>query len=447
MKTIIMCAAAWLLSLPVTAQDVCEEIAANPNVAGCNYMAYPGPKQTVLTAAPEGYTPYYISHYGRHGSRYLIDQRDYDAPRATLMKADSLGILSQTGRDVLQRVERMRTESWKRLGELTPLGAEQHRGIARRMVERFPEVFEGDVVVDAKSTFVIRCILSMENELLEMAALRPSLRFKHDASWHDMYYMNQSTKYLDSLKNRPEVKQTLKAFEQAHAHPERVMSLLFDNGKQETTAGFLSEDEQRGLYRQLIDLATALQNTELRHEMTLYDLFTTDELYENWQRTNAWWYQNNGAAPLTGTVQPYSQRNLLRKIVEEADSCLVMERPGATLRFGHEGMVMSLSCLLDIDQYATQTSLDSLEIKNWLSHNIFPMACNLQFVFYKKTGTSIQKTGEGIQEKAPVLVKVLLNENEATLPLPAVSGPYYRWDDLRAYMLRILDRWKSIGQE
>ena len=35
-----------------------------------------------------------------------------------------------------------------------------------------------------------------------------------------------------------------------------------------------------------------------------------------------------------------------------------------------------------------------------------------------------------------ILVKVLLNEREMPVSfLKPVSGPYYRWDDLRAYIL------------
>ena len=42
--------------------------------------------------------------------------------------------------------------------------------------------------------------------------------------------------------------------------------------------------------------------------------------------------------------------------------------------------------------------------------------------------------------KKDVLVKVLLNENEATLPIKAFKGPYYRWTDVRAYMNNILGK-------
>ena len=42
-----------------------------------------------------------------------------------------------------------------------------------------------------------------------------------------------------------------------------------------------------------------------------------------------------------------------------------------------------------------------------------------------------------------VLVKVLLNEKEIVLPGTPVSGPYYRWKDLRKYYLEKLDSFKE----
>jgi hypothetical protein len=33
---------------------------------------------------------------------------------------------------------------------------------------------------------------------------------------------------------------------------------------------------------------------------------------------------------------------------------------------------------------------------------------------------------------------VLLNENEATLPLPTDQAPYYRWNDFRTFFLKKL---------
>ena len=53
------------------------------------------------------------------------------------------------------------------------------------------------------------------------------------------------------------------------------------------------------------------------------------------------------------------------------------------------------------------------------------MAGNLQIVFYHKSAN----------DRNP-LVKVLLNEREATLPLSSDIAPYYRWSDVRSFFLR-----------
>ena len=51
-----------------------------------------------------------------------------------------------------------------------------------------------------------------------------------------------------------------------------------------------------------------------------------------------------------------------------------------------------------------------------------PMAANIQLVFYRNPKNP----------KADLLVKALLNEEEATMPLPATSTPfYYRWTDFK----------------
>ena len=163
--------------------------------------------------------------------------------------------------------------------------------------------------------------------------------------------------------------------------------------------------------------------------MTLYDIFTKDELYNFWLADNASWYIGYGACALNGGTQPFSQRNLLRNIIHEADSCMALERPGATLRFGHETMVLPLVCLLGINGYDMSTAcLDSLESKGWINYKVFPMGANVQLVFYRRSETD----GE-------VLLKALLNENEARLPLPSDLAPYYRWNDFKEYYLRKLD--------
>ena len=42
-----------------------------------------------------------------------------------------------------------------------------------------------------------------------------------------------------------------------------------------------------------------------------------------------------------------------------------------------------------------------------------------------------------------ILMKALLNENEVTLPLTPVTGPYYRWTDFRDYYTKKLATFKE----
>ena len=76
LKQILLCGLMVLCCAPLGAQTSKEEMFATPEKTGGVYWAYPldfAPQ----TKAPKGYKPFYISHYGRHGSRYLIGDRDY----------------------------------------------------------------------------------------------------------------------------------------------------------------------------------------------------------------------------------------------------------------------------------------------------------------------------------------------------------------------------------
>ena len=417
-----------LSPLCLRAQTAEQEILQQTVLSGSNYLAYRGP-QKALTAAPKGYEPFYISHYGRHGSRYLIGDDDYDWPLEQFTTAFEKNKLTPLGRDVMERLQKIREESRKRDGELTELGAEQHRQIARRMYNRFPQVFKGDAPVDAKSTIVIRCILSMENELQELIRCNPQLRITHDASYHDMFYMNQPDKKLDEKKMPQRAKVALDEFNRQYPVGDRVLNNLFND------PDYIHYDVNgEKLISVLFKLASNLQSSELRKEITLYDLFTPQELYNLWQRANAWWYVTYGPSPLSGGVQPFSQRNLLRNIIQQADSCMQLPKPGATLRFGHETMVMPLTCLLGLNGYDRQIEdLNRVNAEGWHNFDIFPMGANIQLIFYRNT-----------KKGGPVLVKILLNEDETTLPMADQSrAPYYIWEDVRQYYLNKLNSYKE----
>ncbi len=411
-----------IVCLSASAQTAREEIADDPCKSGSNYFAYPEP-QKALSPAPDGKRPFYISHYGRHGSRFHDSPDAYFDALNVFHAADSVGCLTEKGRETLEKIERMVSESCNRYGELTLRGATQHRQIARRMFERFPEVFADSACVDAKSTIIIRCILSMQNALLELSSLNPALKFKSDASEHDMYYMNLSDSLLFEEGANEATEMFLLDWENTNLNPDRLIRSLF------TDPQIVSERIEPQLFaRRMFNLANIIQDSEIRRELSLYDLFTADEIYNMWYSANLWWFAHYGANTLNGGRQPFIQRNLLRKIIEEADSCLQLPQPGATLRFGHDTIVLPLACLLNLNGYGRlMHPLEAVE-NGWYNYRILPMACNIQLVFYREN-----------PDDADIWLKVLLNEEEAALPIEAVQGPYYRWADFKSYYLKLLD--------
>ena len=424
--TALLATSALMSASTIQAQTPREDFKRDITLSASNYVAYRGP-QKQLSPAPKGYKPFYLSHYGRHGSRYMIGKAAYNVPYFSLLKAKQVGKLTAKGEETLKKVALIREDAKGRDGELTPLGALQHQGITQRMMERFPEIFAGKTNVEARSTVVIRCILSMENGLQAMLRKNPQLHIFHDASYHDMYYMNQGDKRLDSLKNCIGRKTVQEEFTKKHDCYDRVMKELFND-----PAWVKQNINPRDLNWKLFEMAGAIQGTELRGKVSLYDLFNEEEIYQNWVVSNSWWQMSYGYSPYTGNEQPYSQRNLLRDIIEKADSCIALAHPGATLRYGHDTMVTPLVCLLNLNGYGEEIKEPEKIATQWFDYKITPMATNLQFVFYRKAKSD------------DILVKVLLNEDEATLPIKSDVAPYYHWNDFKAYCQEKLASFNDI---
>ena len=429
MNRIALLALCLLCCGAAAAQTAQEELRANRYLSGSNYLDYDRQKATApLTPAPKGYEPFYMSHYGRHGSRWLIAEGDYQSPLSTLRDARQAGKLTAEGEAVLKKLEDFHPTTIKRLGELTTVGERQHHGIGSRLASNFPEIFKAKgVSIDARSTVVIRCILSMEAECEELAAANPTARIHNDVSESFQYYLNQD--WSDRLRRASRQGRGLRSeYERKLTKPQRLMEALFNDQQ------WVYDNVRAGqLMRQLFEVAANMQSHDTNIE--LYSHFTEEEIYQQWKQRNIGWYLDYGHAPQTGAVMPFSQINLLRNIIETADTIVPSnaQRPQATLRFGHEVCVMPLACLLELGQCGAQVeNLDTLD-RVWRNYRIFPMACNVQLVFYRpKKG----KTGD-------ILVKALLNEREVTMPAKPVSGPYYRWDDLRQYYLDKMERFHN----
>ena len=424
MKKTLLLLAFSALSVSLQAQTAREEIAANPYLSGSNYLDYDRQLPTTrLTPAPKGYEPYYLSHYGRHGSRWLISKHDYTDVIDALVKASKQGQLTAEGQEVLSKMERFYPTTEKRLGDLTTVGERQHHGIGRRLTRNFPEIFmKKGVAVDARSTVVPRCILSMMAECEELQGANPTIRIHNDVSESLQYYLNQS--WPDLLRSASRKgRRVREGYNRRYTHPERICSLLFNDPK------WVADSIDAGHFmRRLFDVATNMQSHDT--DIELLSLFTTDELYDQWRIRNVGWFLDYGSSPLTDNLMPFSQANLLHNIINTADTVSQVQ---ATLRFGHEVCVMPLACLLEMgDCGKSYDNLDSLDVY-WRNYRIFPMACNIQLVFYRP-----KKGREG-----DILVKAMLNEREVSLPAETTQWPYYKWTDLRNYYVWKLGEYET----
>lgn len=406
-------------SLPLKAQTTREEVYATPEKCGGVYYAYPVTDPS-FTAPPKGYKPFYISHYGRHGSRYLIGEEGYTRPLAIFERAAEHDALTPLGKDVLERLRSVWIEAEGRDGELTPLGARQHHDIAQRMFKNNPEVFTDEAVITAASTQVMRCAHSMFNFVLGLKELNPRLEIPMESSFRNMIYLchSEPESWAFNDNKREPWKEEAKKFKAENTHPERLVGSLFND-----SVYIRRNINPDALMWDLYWLAADMQNME--SPLTFYDLFTPEELFNLWQANNFEFYATNASYPRSQGVNVDNAKNLLRNIMETADEYVASGRNGATLRFGHDGNITPLAALMQFDGFHGYENDPAEVYKVWSNFKISPMAANMQMIFYKN------KQGD-------VLVKMMMNEADVAIPVETQIFPFYKWEDVRTFFYEVL---------
>ena len=403
-----------IFCLGVNAQTTFEEISADLNKAGGVYLAYPT-VETKQTPAPKGYKPFYVSHYGRHGSRYLLSDRDYQWIIQLMEKAETVNGLTPLGHDVLKRLNMVWEEAQGRAGDLTPLGVRQHQGIAERMSKNFPEVFSGKRHVSARSTVVYRCAMSMVAFGDRLKQLNPQLDMSYEMSEKYMSYLNYHSARSNAFthgKKGPWVEEYRK-FEEAQVHPDRLVSTLFSN------ADFIRcEVNPSELMWGLYWIAVDMQDMET--PVSFFDLFTAKEMFDLWQCVNYRFYMGNANPLASNGLVMANAKSLVENILESADAAIKDRSIAATLRFGHDGNVIPLLALLQIENFDVAVAGPAEVYKHWCDFKATPMASNVQIVFFEN------KAGD-------ILVKFMHNEKEVHVPVKTDQWPFYHWNDVKEY--------------
>lgn len=400
------------------AQTTPAEIAARPELSAGIYHSYeylPGPAVPV----PAGYEPFYISHYGRHGSRYHASEKTYAEPLAVLRKAAEAGKLTPKGQEVLAKVEALAEDAHLRYGDLSPRGTAEHRGIAERMYAAWPGVFSTDggrvCRVESRSTLVPRCILSMAAFNERLKELNPAITTTRDASERYIDYMARGNAMTLVRKAVAEVSDSLN---RARLNPDRLVRSLVTDPR--------SVGEPLKLMQGLYMLTAIIQDVSHLGIEPFYDIFTDEELYTLWECENALRYMQMGPSARFGDPIVADAGALLRNIVETADAVVRGESDlAASLRFGHDTCITPLLALLGVEGASARVESPDDIAASWNAQTVTPMATNIQFVFFRNSSTG------------DVRVRVLHNERDARLPIP--GAPYYPWKELKEYCESLYD--------
>ena len=387
-------------------------VKAVPGRAGGTYHAYPYVAEG-KTPIPAGYKPFYVSHYGRHGSRYLTRDDRYSRPLEFYRAQRKAGNLTPLGEDFLRRLETLWAEVEGKGGQLSEIGVRQHKGIAGRLMERYPSLFTPGAVIEASSSTSGRCQASMDAFCDSLLAACPGLSLTRRCDEETMAVLVPKNPAIDSLDSETSLWRTTvyKDFQASHIHPQRVLrSLLKDVSRVPDPMAAASD---------LYYLTTGMQ--DISSAVNFNDLFTPEELYGALQCVDTRMYYVNVA----GTIGPQSVRPLLKDILDKVDAAVSGASPStATLRFGHDSVLIRLLSLLGVRECAVRAADIDGYAEAWVGWQVSPMAANLQMVFHRN-------------RNGHVLVKLLLNERETTIPALG-EGPYYDWNAFRAYAENLL---------
>lgn len=372
------------------------------------------------TPPPAGYRPFYISHYGRHGSRY---QRDKGRMRVynVLLAAEKAGMLKAPGVALLRRIRAIVEAHEGMFGCLAVRGAKEHALLAQRMQKRFSEVFASGGKVRCQSSVKHRCLTSMANFSCSLKGAVPQLDIEFETGERCMERLLPSAR--DKDKRRSAINKFTGKLLVETVNADRLVNLLFrDLPNRDEIVG------SRHLFvSDLFALASAYQSLadELAGgDTSIFDYFTRDELLALARYKNCKYYAGMGNSVEFGEGIVWAARRLAVDFVDRAEDAMKKGGVCADLRFGHDSGILPFAGFVGLEGAGDRIPV----AESWRHCPLWryvPMAANMQIVFYRR-----EKGGD-------FLVKILFNEHEMAIRgLAPVVGPYYRWQDLKARLTR-----------
>ena len=436
---------AQLLSVVAFAQTpeaVLESISKYPNLAYPEASVYPGVPFGEIATAPDGYEPFYFSLVGRHGSRYERSDKYFKRALGVFDKANELGILTEDGKLLHKKIKEIYDAQQGNDGELAPLGFEQWNEIGERAYKNFGKVFESGSI-EAKSSVSLRCVFSMAAFTNAIKGKVPSIKVTQHARKSDLWmirplandpsFTKEEKKIITDLKKADAWNEAQKELERSYDVSSFISKVTTDP---EAFVKKCGDDAPFMVARHTIISLLFGENFGHGDRELLVRLFTPKELLGLYIHQTSNWV-NSSMGRGKDYVEAYQSymRPMAEDILNKAQAAIDGKNPDvANLRFTHDSYVGPIMSVLGYEGCVPQWN-ENLELATTsFNHGtIVPMAANLQIVLYRN-------------KQGKVLVRSLINERDAYLPIKSKSAPFYTWKEFSNYInnnLKQLDASKA----
>lgn len=404
-----------------TSKSARELIEEDVTRIGCTLHTYEAGDMTD-TPAPRGYKPFYVSHFGRHGSRYQSSESKFSRVMCLKTIRDK-GLLTPEGELLCSRMDSIIDIHKGMYGYLTQTGSLEHQGVADRLYRRYPGIFrqKDRKEVLAVSSTVVRCLQSMSNFCTALVSDAPDLKVSYYTNGRLDDSLTRIEKGRPVLPGKDTGSYALDSIKHAVINVDRMMKAFFSDPAE--ALKHIPDADPVLLFYDVISGGVIEQCLDEKAP-AIYSHFSTDELYNFWRCNNAYALNAHGFCYENKMANARRGQYILRDFIAKADQALQEgSHKAADLRFSHDSQVLPFIFFLGLEGCDKLYHLGQEVDAGWYAFQNICMCTNVQMIFYRN------RAGD-------VLVKFLHNEEEKKLAgLEPFCGPYYKWTELRPYLV------------
>ncbi|MDT0158128.1 histidine-type phosphatase [Microbacterium sp. ARD32] len=397
----------------------------NGNLLGTKAVYEPFQDASTYQQAPEGYEPVLVEHVGRHGSRLLSSKKYDDLLWQLWQIAEKDGGLTELGEKFgadLQKVIAVHEKIG--YGSLSARGAEEHKGIARRVVDRMRPLFDSavadgnpisivssgvDRAVDSADSFVA----GLEQEDPDLASvIQPQAEDKALLYFHDSdpaYLEYEDSEQLesaeDALEEVPEIATAARDVVGKLFTPEFVKRIddgefdLVDSGKGKKHLESVV-DAGSYVYELYVIAPGMAQDADV--DMSAY--MSDEDAAPFALLSDGGDFYKKGPAFEGSDVTYRMSHVLVDAFLSSVEAVAAGEdAPAAEFRFAHAEEIVPLAALLELPGSTKQQPDDQLftyDDNPWRGAQVAPMAANIQWDVFRGASDD------------DIIVRMLYNEQE-----------------------------------